>query len=521
MVDQRVWWGAGVLIAGIGAAALTGSATAYADDGHDTGKSASSQTSTHGSQSSSPTTSRAVNVAQHSGAAQHPSVTLTTPQAGAATAAAATNPVRLLVTGTTATTLLVSASAPTAAAARPQAAHTASPAAITATAPPGPVVIETPPTLNPIVGSVLDILSSFGWKPRPLAVTLFPALAPWAGVAVPTPVPAHLVTGGSAPTTAPVVLVGHSTLDIPCGSGYTARVDWYFPAQSQDGTVNPQGMIWLQHGFLANAGFYSALATNLAAQTNSIVVVPTITSNPFACAHCWLGGDSMEQAAASLFTGDRSVLTQSAIAAGYVGTLPQPYVVAGHSLGGGFAAALAGDTIDNGAAVAPGGSKNLRGVVMFDGVPATGILQAAVPKLNGDNVPIYQIAAQNQPVNVFGSGTNELLAENPDMFDGVVLLHGSHVDSMLGGNWLIDLAAQLVTKFSPPGNTEAVYTFADGWINDMYAGDTSSGLYPGAGQAVQLGQATAYGLPDPSAQLAPIQKLFNAIRSFIGHLFGG
>jgi hypothetical protein len=246
--------------------------------------------------------------------------------------------------------------------------------------------------------------------------------------------------------------------------GYAARVDWYFHGQSQDGTVNPQGMIWLQHGFLANSGFYNVLATNLAAQTNSIVVVPTITSNPFACAHCWLGRDSMEQAAASLLVDDRSVLTDSAITAGYQGTLPQPYVVTGHSLGGGFAAAVAGYTIDNSPAQAQDGSNLLR---------------------------------------------------------GVVLLHGSHVDSMLGGNWLIDLSSQLVTKFSPPGNTQAVYTFADGWINDMYSGVPSSGLYPGPGEAVQLGRATAYGLPDPSAQLEPIRKLFNAIRSFIGSLFGG
>jgi hypothetical protein len=27
-----------------------------------------------------------------------------------------------------------------------------------------------------------------------------------------------------------------------------------------------------------------------------------------------------------------------------------------------------------------------------------------------------------------------------------------------------------VTRFSPPGNTAAVYTLATGWINDMYVG---------------------------------------------------
>jgi hypothetical protein len=73
-------------------------------------------------------------------------------------------------------------------------------------------------------------------------------------------------------------------------------------------------------------------------------------------------------------------------------------------LGGGFAASVAGYTIDNGAAHAQDGSNLLRGVVMFDGVPATGILATALPKLNDNHVPIYQIAAQNQLLNVFGSG---------------------------------------------------------------------------------------------------------------------
>jgi hypothetical protein len=83
MVDRRAWWGAGVLIAGIGAAALAGSATAYADDGHDAGKTASSLKASHGPQSSAPKISGTVNVAQHSVAAQRRTVTLTIPRAGA------------------------------------------------------------------------------------------------------------------------------------------------------------------------------------------------------------------------------------------------------------------------------------------------------------------------------------------------------------------------------------------------------------------------------------------------------
>ncbi len=399
-----------------------------------------------------------------------------------------------------------------------QAAPTLFTAAAVTTTPVTPIVIQAPPTVGPIARAVLDILASFGWRASPLAVAIFPALTPWSGAPIPTPIPAVLDPPGTiAPTTAPYVLVGHSTLDIPCGPGYAARTDWYFPAQQADGTgVNPQGIIYLQNGFLANSGFYSALATNLAASTNSIVVVPTITSNPFSCAGCWLNGASMQQAAANLFVGNRDALLTSAQAAGYVGaSLPDPFILSGHSAGGGFAAAMASYTVDNGAA------SNLRGVVMFDGVPPLGLMYGVVPKLNALGIPIYQIAAQNQIWNLWGGGTNELDIANAGRFTGVVIYHGSHVDSMLGGNPIVDFFAQLVTQFSPPGATQAVYTFADGWINDMYAGSPTPGpLYPAPNEAVQVGPATAYGLPSPTGQRSRLGELIYGIISFFSSLFG-
>jgi hypothetical protein len=95
---------------------------------------------------------------------------------------------------------------------------------------------------------------------------------------------------------------------------------------------------------------------------------------------------------------------------------------------------------------------------------------------------------------------------NPGQFSGVTLVGGSHVDSMLGDGPLIDLVLQLVTGFSPPGNTAAVYTLASGWINDIYNGfgptNPMYGIYgpngvyvPPGGQQIVLGQATGIVLP--------------------------
>ena len=138
------------------------------------------------------------------------------------------------------------------------------------------------------------------------------------------------------------VTVKSSTLQF--GNGYVAPANWYFPDDP-----NPKGLIYLQHGFLAQGPIYSYTAAALAEQTHSIVVAPTITSNFFAADGNWLGGSSMPQAAADLFIGDRPALEASAwAAAGHPVTLPEKVVLVGHSLGGGFVTAMAGDMVDTG-----------------------------------------------------------------------------------------------------------------------------------------------------------------------------
>ena len=189
-----------------------------------------------------------------------------------------------------------------------------------------------------------------------------------------------------------------------------------------------------------------------------------------------------------MFLDDRSALNTSADAAGFQGPLPEKFVLTGHSAGGGFATAVAGYTVDNGAA------EDLLGVVMFDGVSSNGTFAPALAKLDTLGIPVYQIAAPPQPWNADGQTTDDLVALRPGQFTGVVPT-GSHVDSLIGGVPLIDFIAQLVIKPSPPGNTAAVYTLADGWINDMYAGkgpsDPQYGLYGVPGQLITLGPATA------------------------------
>ncbi|WP_242456067.1 lipocalin family protein [Mycolicibacterium sp. P1-18] len=336
------------------------------------------------------------------------------------------------------------------------------------------------PQPGPIATVVISLLSAFG---------LLPPVAP-----VPvdvTGVPTQSVPGTSNVNGVTGVQVGSSNLGIPVGAGtYTGAADWYFPTQA-DGTVQAQGVMLLQHGFLGSKSWYAALAQDLAVRTNSIVVVPNIPSFPFfTCNGCTLSAVPMQQGVAALFTDpNRTSLNASAAAAGFHGVLPEKFILTGHSAGGGLAAAAGGFYSD---AVAPA-DNDLLGVVMYDGVSSNGTFAGALTSLANRGIPIYQIAAPPQPWNANGQTTNDLVAaQQPGQFVGVVLANGSHVDSLIGGSPIIDFFSQLFIKPSPPGNTQAVYTLANGWINDMYAGlGPANGVYG------------TYGDPDQYLELAP------------------
>ena len=217
------------------------------------------------------------------------------------------------------------------------------------------------------------------------------------------------------------VTVSQSPLEI---GDVTVTADWYFPA----GPDPPTGVIYLQHGFFATAPMYSYTAAILAEQTHSIVVAPTLSSNFLAADGNWLGGTQLQRAAADLFVDDRAALTASAsAAAGHPVTLPQKFVLVGHSLGGGFVTAMAGFTADNGA------SDDLAGVVLLDPVGLKDAIPIAMAKLP-DDLPVLMISSPPYFWNSFGIASTELVGARPGQFVGVQLVGGRHIDAMQGGN---------------------------------------------------------------------------------------
>jgi hypothetical protein len=324
----------------------------------------------------------------------------------------------------------------------------------------------------------------------------------------------------------PPVLPAGSTVTvrnswITLGTGQRVAANWYYP-EVDEGDPPPTRMILLNHGLLALGPMYSYTAANLAEETQSIVVTPSLPSNFFAGGTYWLGSTAMASAIADLFVGDRAALTKSALDAGYAtqyglnpatAKLPQKFGLAGHSLGGNLVAAAAGFLAENGAA------DDLVGVVTLDGVPTGTTMVDALRKLDDYEVltdhyiPIREIGAPSNLFNSTSAVKEELAASRPNRFNGVVLTGGVHMDSMRGGNPLIQFAAYVVAGFPQPQNPPAVDTLIAQWFDEWFDGDTGVGddLAPGSTIDIPTPQGTAHAVVIGTAPAATT-ALFGPVR---------
>ena len=294
--------------------------------------------------------------------------------------------------------------------------------------------------------------------------------------------------------------------------------DWYFPNESEP----PTGLVYFQHGAFAVGSMYSYTAADLAEQTNSIVVAPTMSTNGFAPDGMWLGGAPLQTAVAGLFEGDRAALTASAsAAAGQPVTLPEQFVLSGHSLGGVFVTAVAGDLADD-------AIDDLKGVVLFDPTPSAGqdsVVPTALGKLPAD-LPVYLIGSPPSYWNELGSAANALATARSGQFVGVILDGGSHADSLQGGNPLIQFIENVVSGVPKRQNIAATQTLASGWINDMFLGtdDGIDGIYASPGDVFTIdtsaGTATAYALPDTHHKPSLFQVLLTKLVDFFSSGLG-
>ena len=312
------------------------------------------------------------------------------------------------------------------------------------------------------------------------------------------------------------VRVARSALEIDCGDGYTTEADWYVPTSQ----VPPQGLIYLQHGFATQPGFYKVTAAKLAESTNSIVVMPSITSNFFACDACQLTGDPMHFAVAKLFSGDRADLNASLNAAfeGEDITLPQKYVLVGHSGGSSMAAGVGGFASQLGG---PSGDSDMAGVILFDTNDIGEFVSRGISKVPLAT-PVYYVGAEPHIINNFDEVSGVMKELRPNQFTGVHINGGVHADILEGLNPLGEFVLNLALGTPRPENTAAANLLAVGWINDMFSAGPDTGIYPGPGAPVDVetdeGTAQIVGLGGPIRELSFIESLISLFYGQINNL---
>lgn len=307
----------------------------------------------------------------------------------------------------------------------------------------------------------------------------------------------RLITGPPTVPAGSSVTVRSSTLQL--AAGIVVPADWYYPAGKQ-----PERMVLLQHGFFAIGAMYSDTAARLADATDSVVVVPTLTSNPFADGGLWVNGVGMQKAIAQLFVGDRTALTSSAIAADYArqyglaagdATLPTQFALAGHSAGGALVAGAAGYLVNYRAA------DDLVGVLMLDAVTTADQLSSALTKLDayqqqsGRYIPVREIGSPPNLWNFISNVNAKLSRDRPGHLAGVVLSGGVHTDSMGGGSALSQFLVHLVAGVPIKRNSLAVGQLSAQWLNDWFSGDAGADddLVPGTTVTIATANGPAVG----------------------------
>ncbi len=188
----------------------------------------------------------------------------------------------------------------------------------------------------------------------------------------------------------------------------------------------------------------------------------------------------------------------------------------GHSAGGTLVTAAAGYMTGTGAI------DDLVGIVMLDGVEPAGsqLVSEALAKLTGDHDrPIYLISSERYFWDRGGDMADKLQLARADGFHGVGLEGGLHSDYMTGGNPVIQFAQYLVTGFSRPENVDAAGLVAAGWVNDLFAGVATGGIYGSPNQRLTVdtpsGVATATVLPLGRPERPVWPPLFDAALSAV------
>ncbi|MEU5882464.1 hypothetical protein [Spirillospora sp. NPDC047279] len=288
---------------------------------------------------------------------------------------------------------------------------------------------------------------------------------------------APLTVAVPAPAGAAVTRV-QTTVDIRCAfTTLKQSADWYFP------TGQPQGLIWLQHGFARANDHVRDLAGKYAG-AGYLVFSPTLPSaHLLGCTLQNIGNNTdFLNNVADLFgkASDpadklgRSLAAARSQAGRPEVTMPSRMLFSGHSAGGEAALYVA----DRVRSTYPGAWSGLRGLVLLDPVKSFigDNTDASLGRLAGTALPILTVSAPNSTCNNSGSGTAAVQSILRKPFVGVRITSGVHTDAEGAST---DSVGTIACGTPQAANVAILQTLAVGWARDGFNGTRTPDYYPG------------------------------------------
>lgn len=229
-------------------------------------------------------------------------------------------------------------------------------------------------------------------------------------------------------------------------AGSPRDVVWYVPS------VPASALMLVEHGFARSCAHLHGTAESIAARGLLVLCLDEdmTAGNPA------LAADLAESLAGRTLEPPDGV------------SLPDRYIVGGHSAGGHFAALV-------GAGLALRGYPDLAGAVLFDPVAAEGFSAALRTVSASGTRPVLSIAARPSLVNLFDNSFGALASLGAG-FVGLQLLGGScHVDAEGEDTDLIGIAGAGCVP--DPVQTARLRDFAGTWAADLATGTRTASHY--------------------------------------------
>ncbi|WP_244931470.1 hypothetical protein [Nocardioides sp. W7] len=238
--------------------------------------------------------------------------------------------------------------------------------------------------------------------------------------------------------------------------GESHSADWYLPQGSAS------ALMVLNHGFSRGCGNLRGTSKAIAEQGVMVLCVngDMTAGNP--------------ELAADL--GD--LLTQRALTPPSGKTLPQRYIVGGHSAGGHFASEL-------GARIDANGYSNFAGAILFDPVASGGFTANLEAISDSATRPVLAVTARPSVTNLFNNSAEALVGLDSD-YVGIQLVWAKYTLGIpSGGSCHIDVEGEDTDIIGIAGatctanatQTARLRDFAATWAKDLATGSHTSAYY--------------------------------------------